>query len=33
MIEPRENWSMGIGILGVAWGVSTIAFFSVMGNL
>ncbi len=33
MIEPRETWSMGIGILGVAWGVSTIAFFSVMGNL
>src|SRR3989304_975206 len=33
MIEPREIWSMGIGILGVAWGVSTIAFFSVMGNL
>ena len=33
MVEPRETWSMGIGILGVAWGVSTIAFFSVMGNL
>lgn len=33
MLEPRETWSMGIGILGVAWGVSTIAFFSVMGNL
>jgi hypothetical protein len=32
-VEPRETWSMGIGILGVAWGVSTIAFFSVMGNL
>ena len=32
-LEPRETWSMGIGILGVAWGVATLAFFSVMGNL
>ena len=32
-VEPRDTWSMGIGIMGVAWGVAAIAFFSVMGNL
>jgi hypothetical protein len=32
-VDTRETWPMTIGIMGVAWGVSTIAFFAVVGNL
>ncbi len=32
-IDARETWPMTIGIMGVAWGVSTVAFFGVVGNL
>ncbi len=32
-IDARETWPMTIGIMGVTWGVSTVAFFGVVGNL
>ncbi len=32
-IESRETWPMTIGIMGVTWGVSTVAFFGVVGSL
>ena len=32
-VESRETWPMTIGIMGVTWGVSTVAFFGVVGNL
>ncbi len=32
-LESRETWPMTIGIMGVTWGVSTVAFFGVVGNL
>jgi hypothetical protein len=32
-VDARETWPMTIGIMGVTWGVSTVAFFGVVGNL
>lgn len=32
-VDARETWPMTIGIMGVVWGVATIAFFGVVGNL
>lgn len=32
-VDSRETWPMTIGIMGVTWGVSTVAFFGVVGNL
>jgi hypothetical protein len=32
-VDPRETWPMTIGIMGVTWGVSTVAFFGVVGSL
>jgi hypothetical protein len=32
-VEARETWPMTIGIMGVTWGVSTVAFFGVVGSL
>jgi hypothetical protein len=32
-VESRETWPMTIGIMGVTWGVSTVAFFGVVGSL
>ncbi|MBI2830313.1 MAG: hypothetical protein HYX81_04050 [Chloroflexi bacterium] len=33
LVEVRETFPMMIGIMGVSWGMSIMAFFSVMGNL
>ncbi|MFQ5945568.1 MAG: hypothetical protein ACE5NC_04880 [Anaerolineae bacterium] len=32
-LQARETWPMVVGIMGVEWGVATVAFFAVMGNL
>jgi hypothetical protein len=32
-VDSRETWPMTIGIMGVVWGVSTVGFFGVVGNL
>lgn len=32
-VDSREAWPMVMGIIGISWGVATIAFFSVVGNL
>lgn len=32
-VDSRETWPMTIGIMGVTWGIATVAFFGVVGSL
>lgn len=32
-VEERETWPLTIGLIGITWAVSTVAFFGVVGSL